>query len=342
MSVSLSIFQKLCPACATSVPVGAERCECGHIFEGAADATQDAEQQALRDEELYENYLAARALQAQEATRAAEEAYSESPHDDEKLKNVELAREVAKSLDADLGEQHARVARLRATVAATARMKPAATLPALNPAPALPPRPVAAKPAPAKPVPAAKPVAAKPAAAKPVASKPAVPAAKPARKPQPSATKPAKPAAAVFVPSTPAVTRPRAMTGVYAQNSDATRKAAGVLEAIKQAKAREEAAHTGHTVQTAVAPPAPAVSTVPPPTFRAEQAARAEKALESRRAADTKECPNCTSGVPINTSRCRCGYAFTGSGDDLPSLTLCTGDFTALRNSLNLNLPKRS
>jgi hypothetical protein len=60
--------------------------------------------------------------------------------------------------------------------------------------------------------------------------------------------------------------------------------------------------------------------------------------MESHKPADGKECPNCTSSVPTNTTRCRCGFAFVSDGTELPSLTLCTGDFTALRNSLKLNL----
>lgn len=60
--------------------------------------------------------------------------------------------------------------------------------------------------------------------------------------------------------------------------------------------------------------------------------------MEAHRTVDGKECPNCTSSVPLNTTRCQCGFAFKDSSTELPSLTLCTGDFTALRNSLNLNL----
>ena len=37
MSISLSIFQKPCPGCAASVAIGAARCDCGHIFESAAN-----------------------------------------------------------------------------------------------------------------------------------------------------------------------------------------------------------------------------------------------------------------------------------------------------------------
>ena len=84
----------------------------------------------------------------------------------------------------------------------------------------------------------------------------------------------------------------------------------------------------------------PSLTSVPPATFRAEQAAKAEKVMDSLQTAPAqhKDCPNCTAAVPTNTTRCHCGFVFATGGNDLPTLTLCTGDFTALRNSLNLNL----
>ena len=80
------------------------------------------------------------------------------------------------------------------------------------------------------------------------------------------------------------------------------------------------------------------ITTEPTEMFRQEQTARADLAMRAIHREDRKDCPNCTARVPLNTSRCSCGFAFVSSGNDLPSLTLCTGDFTALRNSLNLNL----
>jgi hypothetical protein len=76
-----------------------------------------------------------------------------------------------------------------------------------------------------------------------------------------------------------------------------------------------------------------AASAAPPSAFRKEQASKAEKIMEAQKSIDVKECPNCTSSVPTNTTRCQCGFAFVSGVNELPSLTLCTGDFTALRNS---------
>ncbi|MCK7497310.1 MAG: hypothetical protein MZW92_45760 [Comamonadaceae bacterium] len=111
-----------------------------------------------------------------------------------------------------------------------------------------------------------------------------------------------------------------------------THKAAAALDAIKRAKARET---------VAAMPATPTVSSTPPESFRAEQAARASRAIAERPAApNSKDCPNCTASVPLAATRCGCGFSFPVSSNDLPTLTLCTGDFTALRNSLKLNLGK--
>ena len=117
-----------------------------------------------------------------------------------------------------------------------------------------------------------------------------------------------------------------------------------MLAAIKNAKAREaiaraqQAKATADAEQTSAPVTASAHGAAPPSAFRKEQASRAEKIMEARKTIDGKECPNCTSSVPVNTTRCQCGFAFVSGGTELPSLTLCTGDFTALRNSLKLNL----
>ena len=48
MSFSSSIFQKLCPDCASSVAIGLARCNCGHVFESATNSLSPLEQ-SLRD-----------------------------------------------------------------------------------------------------------------------------------------------------------------------------------------------------------------------------------------------------------------------------------------------------
>ena len=112
VSISSSIFQKPCPACAINAPVSAERCACGHVFESAAQH-QSPQETALRDEELYEGYLTARAQQAEQAAFTAEQALAENPRDPELAAAAQLAQEVARSIAADLAAQRTKTSALR-------------------------------------------------------------------------------------------------------------------------------------------------------------------------------------------------------------------------------------
>jgi len=300
VSLSSSIFRKPCPACASSVSIDAACCDCGHVFESSAHPLSTIET-ALRDEELYEGYLAARAEQAQQAARTAHEALASDVKNPQLASAAALAKEVSISIDDDLAEQRSKLAGIRSTM----REKGLATTPGL---PVLP-----------------------------------VVAAKPA---------PLRPAVAPHAPKSP-VLAANIMPKAPTWSASATQKAAAVLATLKNAKARESVARARQKAAAAKVkeqalaknPPSHAgsnsistQSTVAPPAFRKEQAARAEKITHARNTADSKECPNCTSSVPLGTTRCRCGFAFEASDRELPSLTLCTGDFTALRDSLKLNL----
>jgi hypothetical protein len=302
------------------LPVGAVRCDCGHSFESNGPSGTSAEELSLRDEELYENYLIARATQAQQAADAAQDALAEDPGNPDKMSAAELAREVARSIESDLAEQRLKVGALRAVVRTAI---PAAPTPPVLPATS---RPAVA-------TPATRPVQAAPNARHKPAATPAPP----------------KPAATPSATLQETITVPR-------------QAAAAALEAIKKAKAREMLARPHETSPAPRGTPVPAptavnshqptrpadlptLSNVPPQTFRAQQAAKAEKVMGVSKpavAVEGKECPNCTASVPTATTRCRCGFAFVSSGNDMPTLTLCTGDFTALRNSLNLHLRDRT
>jgi hypothetical protein len=73
----LSIFSKECPQCAATGPADASRCGCGYLFDPylVDDAQRTLGLAVKEDEKLYEEYLAARAVQAAEAakTEAAEQ-----------------------------------------------------------------------------------------------------------------------------------------------------------------------------------------------------------------------------------------------------------------------------
>lgn len=310
MSGALSIFQKVCPSCAAHIAVDAANCACGHQFEGGGNGTS-AEEQALRDEELYENYLAARAGQAAEAARAAAEWLAEEPDNSDRANAAQLAQEVASSLEADLNEQRAKINAMRRVFGPRLTSLSQVT-PATAPKPATPAKPP------------------QPAMSKPIAPAPSV-AAKPRTTPAPATPRPASTPARPAPSVAPAASTPAASVTPALPSLSSSVKAAAALDAIKRAKAQE----------AVVAAPAPTVTATPPDSFRAEQAARASRAIAEQPAtANSKDCPNCTSTVPLATTRCRCGFTFVSSANDLPSLTLCTGDFTALRNSLKLNLGK--
>jgi len=312
MSISLSIFQKPCPGCAASVSVSAVRCDCGHIFESAANSLSPLEA-TLRDEELYEGYLAARAEQARRAAWTAEEALADDTSNAELIAASALAREVAKSIDNDLAEQQNKIAAIRKALRDVEPLTPVVS-------------PAATKPS--------------------TVSKMSV-----SHQPPVTPSTPARPAPAVTVTPLTAVTEktlpvaaPAKPASVPVWHATTTQKAAGVLATLKNAKAREaiaraQQAKAAAEAERASAPPtASAHGATPPSAFRMEQASRADKIMEARKTIDGKECPNCTSSVPVNTTRCQCGFAFVSGSTELPSLTLCTGDFTALRNSLKLNL----
>jgi ribosomal protein L40E len=343
VSSALSIFQKLCPTCTSSIPVDAERCDCGYVFESEGNNDASPVENALRDEELYETYLAARTAQAHEAVRAAEDALAEEPDSAERRSAVELAREVAGSIDADLAEQRNKIAALRKVVSSMKSSRPKA--PVTKPAQSAVTATAATQPAP-KPGKKQNPE-------KPAVTVRAQPETRPAAKSPPQIVQPA-----VQIPvaktkaATPASDPRVSISSLVASVAATAHKAAGALEAIKKAKALEAPAQAASPVAAPVPPaqpspqtpvvatvaaPAPAVT--PPAAFRAEQAARAEKAMEAhKKPADAKECPNCTASVPTAATRCRCGFVFAAGSNDLPSLTLCTGDFTALRNNFLNNL----
>ena len=304
----------------------------------------------MRDEELYESYLNARAQQAHQAADNAERELTENPSDPELISAAELAREVARSIDVDLDAQRSKISALRR---------------------ALPPKPVVLPPLPKIEVPVAQPKVAAVVIPAPVASEPVAPI--PVVKP-PVEPVPVMPAPAVVAKQSPTATPPPVPTIVATPNTEklepkavalepaatpktaktvarpnAVHKAAEVLAALKSAKAREAARRAREALEAeakfakqVAADPDILVQAVPknvpPAAFRQDQAAKAERAMEARKSADNKECPNCTASVPLNTSRCHCGFTFISGNTELPSLTLCTGDFTALRNSLNLNL----
>ncbi|TDJ65351.1 MAG: hypothetical protein E2O37_04885 [Proteobacteria bacterium] len=103
----MSIFTKDCPQCAETNAAYAVRCRCGFVF--SADAA-DAEAQtgadiALEEEKLYQEYLAARAKQANSTANDTARLVATQPADQAKLKDAEDAKAVAEGAQTEFEVQ---------------------------------------------------------------------------------------------------------------------------------------------------------------------------------------------------------------------------------------------
>lgn len=105
-----NIFLKSCPECANRIAVGANACSCGYMFESGEIKDLLTVEARARDEQLYEEYLRARAQQAHEAARLATELAERDPQDPEKARIAALERLAVEQAEAELAAQAARVA----------------------------------------------------------------------------------------------------------------------------------------------------------------------------------------------------------------------------------------
>jgi Uncharacterised protein family UPF0547 len=341
---ALSIFSKTCPECAAVNPAGATNCACGYSFDvDGTNGSRNTLELVAQEERLYLDYLAARVKQAAEAAKIAHKLANADPENHTKAADALRADQLLMTARGELSEQEARLR------VATLRLEHVKAF--------------------VRPLPSRSPTKKPAAGAKAVA-------------PQFSLTTPKKrathrPGATVHktaAPATPAVSpAPRAET--RARFAPPAAPAAPKTKSPEKAPAQPAKARTevaASATQAAVKPAAPrtAVPTAKPgPIFRAAQAARAEKAMESQgghratappatppkvatpakrpaapvadsqpkpvaaSAPATKECPHCWGAVPISANRCRCGYEFS-TGPELPGLTLSASE-RALFSSLD-------
>lgn len=63
---------------------------------------------------------------------------------------------------------------------------------------------------------------------------------------------------------------------------------------------------------------APPLSAEPTEAFRAQQAAKAEKIMESFSNTQTKTCPHCKTVLPVSSALCLCGYIYARNNFMLP------------------------
>lgn len=114
-----------------------------------------------------------------------------------------------------------------------------------------------------------------------------------------------------------------------------------VASKIRQSSAEAaDATHTNGTPKHAATTARQATDDVvrernvyPSEAFRATQAAKIAKAVEAARALEAKEntmeCPLCTAILPVNATRCGCGWLVPAGERDIPGLVLHPQDQTA-------------
>ena len=303
-----SIFQKTCPACMITLPLDATDCACGHQFDhDDTDATLSSEEIRLKAEELYENYLAARAEQAASAVMNAQAEFARDPASAQKSQRVASLIQEAEQARAALTAHSARVAEMKKALPTRApRPKPTA---------AVPKKKVAA----AKPVVAPPPVRATAKAvnnvntdtnitafarAKRAARKAASVLMKTKPTPAPVATKPE-----IIPPPVQTKTPNPAFRQAQAARAEKILRQAETAVAVT-AVIKEET--------TATPKPKPEPSKIPSRTPTPIPTKSASRLLGP----DKKECPNCTSSVDNKLNRCRCGYEFPMSETLMPALAM--------------------
>lgn len=110
----------------------------------------------------------------------------------------------------------------------------------------------------------------------------------------------------------------------FAAESSDRRKTDRLIHAVQEALALrdERDAQTLKIAQLRDSIPArteaPSLSAQPTEAFRAQQAAKAEKIMESFANTQTKTCPHCKTVLPVTSALCLCGYIYARNDFMLP------------------------
>jgi hypothetical protein len=111
----LSTFDKACPECEATSSVAAIRCSCGHLFNPLfLEDPHLALELAIREEQLIEEYLTARAEQAEETAKEAAQTAAMYPENEHMAVEAVYAECNARKAKAEFAQQRARAARAEA------------------------------------------------------------------------------------------------------------------------------------------------------------------------------------------------------------------------------------
>lgn len=110
----------------------------------------------------------------------------------------------------------------------------------------------------------------------------------------------------------------------FAAETSNRRKTDKLISAVQEALALrdERDAQTLKIAQLRESLPAhlevPSLSAEPTEAFRAQQAAKAEKIMDSFTNTQTKTCPHCKTVLPVSSALCLCGYIYARNNFMLP------------------------
>jgi len=313
------------------VEASAARCRCGYIFDTTTDGSICAGDLLEQNERMYLEYLEARVIQAEQEFKVARSAADRDPEN--RLAAAELLRaeQAMNNARAELSSQSVRLETTRALVTRN------------RPTP--PSKPVVAAPVPKPPKPVETKRSVTPAheieKPKPASVEPPRPEGLPVRKVKnPTlATAPTRPLPglklAVPHKATAAPTKPARATFRAPKTASPAIKANNSFRAAQAAKAERALKAAHETLQAA----ATLRKIAPAQPRTADPLATAKAAMQVRHAPppNTRECPNCTARLALETARCRCGYEFPTAGAEIPSLSLRDTDLASLSEHLSLS-----
>lgn len=330
-----NIFQKICPACMSTLALDARQCACGHDFDhDQPDESLSSVEIRLKAEELYESYLAARAHQAATTAKTARAEFARDPANPSIAERLTAAADEARAAAAALAEQSARIAEMKKA------LPPAALPQHPAPAPATPKRKMTLVKSATPAAPARKTVLAQATSANakvhssrnkraakavlssvvenkrastPLAAKPGVLPVEPGKSAKPKAT------ATVPVP-TLIRSKPQVVPSVLAEKPNPAFRKAQAAKAEKILPPPQLVARISSPKEQEKKPEKQGNSANVNNT--APSALSLSKAAPRLLISDKRECPNCTASVDSQLKRCRCGYEFPSSETLIPSLAM--------------------